>query len=337
MEKILVTGANGFIGQHLVKKLLSEGKNIRGTKYTERPLYFFKAEDIEWRTVDVQKKESLNGVAQDISCIYHLAAIPNNDYSKTWEDFYTVNVLGTRALLEEAKKAVVKRFVYISTVEAAGYGDGVNPRRESDKPNPDNNYGKSKLQAEQMVLNGSWPFECIVVRLPAIYGPGTFFIVPKLFGMVKRGFYPFVGSGNALMEFCYVENAVQAIILAGTSPDAVGELFYVADERSYSIKEIIVAIATVMDKRILMIHIPRWIAYIIAWQWELSAKIFPFPPLVSPASKKPFFTRETVWWTTRNVNIVSTEKIRKLLGFKPAISLSHGCDETWKWLKAHVT
>lgn len=337
MKKTLVTGANGFIGQHLVKRLLLEGKEVRGTIYKERPLYFFKSNEIEWLTIDLQKEWSLNGIARNVSCIYHLAAIPHNDFSKTWEDFYRVNVLGTSALLEEAKTAGIKRFVYISTVEAAGYGDGINPRRESDEPRPDNNYGKSKLQAEKMVLNGSWPFECVVIRLPAIYGPGTFLIVPKLFGVVRHGLYPFIGSGNALMEFCYVENAVQAIMLAGTSKEAAGELFYVADERSYSIKEIIGAMAAAMNKRVLMIHIPRWIAYIIAWLWELSAKLFPFPPIVSAASKKPFFTRETVWWTTRNVNIVSTEKIRKILGYAPSVSLLRGCDETWRWLKAYLT
>jgi len=336
MEKILVTGANGFIGQHLVKKLLSGGAKVRGTRFIERPLYFISAEDIEWRDIDLRKKETLTGIAQDISCVYHLAAIPNNDFSKTWEDFHAVNVLGTAALLEEAKRAGVQRFVYISTVEAAGYGDGVNSRKESDEPRPDNNYGKSKLQAEKIVMDGSWPFERVVVRLPAIYGPGTLLIVPKLFGMVKRGFYPLIGSGEALMEFCYVENAVQAIVLAGTRPEAAGELFYVADERSYSIKEVIAAIAAAMNKRILMIHIPRWVAYIVAWLWEMSVKLIPFPPLVSATSKKPFFTRETVWWTTRNVNIVSTEKIRRVLGFAPKVSLNRGCDETWQWLKTRL-
>jgi nucleoside-diphosphate-sugar epimerase len=336
MEKILVTGANGFIGQHLVKRLLSEGYAVRGTRFVERPLYFFKSEEIEWRNLDLRKNETLKGVPEGISCVYHLAAIPNNDHSKTQEDFQSVNVLGTRALLEEAKKAGIKRFVYISTVEAAGYGDGVNPRKESDLPHPDNNYGKSKLMAEEIVLNGPWPFERVVVRLPTIYGPGTFLIVPKLFGMVKRGFYPLIGSGEALLEFCYVENAVQAIILAGTRPEATGELFYVADERSYSIREVISAIAAVMNKRVLMLHIPRWAAYAAALLWELCAKIFPFPPLVSAASKKPFLTRETVWWTTRNVNIVSTEKIAKVLGYAPTVSLNRGCDETWQWLKTRL-
>ena len=336
MEKILVTGANGFIGQHLVKKLLSDGKKIRGTKYAERPLYFFKNEEIEWRNIDLQKEDTLKGVAEDISCIYHLAAIPNNDFSKTWEDFHSVNVLGTQAFLEEAKKTGVKRFVYISTVEAAGYGDGINPRKESDIPHPDNNYGKSKRMAEEIVLMGSWPFERVIVRLPAIYGPGTLLIVPKLFGMVKRGFYPLFGSGENLMEFCYVGNAVQAIVLAGTRPEAAGEIFFVADERSYTIKEVIAAIAKVMNKRVLMVHIPRWAAYAGASLWEFCAKIYPFPPLVSAATKKPFLTRDTVWWTTRNVNIVSTEKIRRILGYMPLVSLNRGCDETWQWLKTRL-
>ena len=336
MEKILVTGANGFIGQHLVRRLLARGYAVRGTRFNERPLTFIKSGEIEWADVDLQNGNSLAGIASDVSCIYHLAAIPNNDYSKTWEDFFAVNVIGTKSLLEEAKRAGIKRFVYVSTVEAAGYGDGVHPRKETDVPHPDNNYGKSKLQAERLVMDGSWPFECVVIRLPAVYGPGTLLIVPKLFGMVKRGFYPFIGSGSALMEFCHVENAVQAITLAGTRPEAAGELFFTADERSYSIKEIISAIAAAMNRRVMMLHIPRWIAYVMACTWELTAKVYPFPPVVSRWSKKPFLTRDTVWWTTRNVNIVSIDKIKTMLGYAPKVSLQQGCSETWEWLKGRL-
>jgi nucleoside-diphosphate-sugar epimerase len=335
-KTILVTGANGFIGQHLVRKLLDGGHPVRGTRFNERPLYFFSEEEIEWRDIDLRKPATLQGIAEDVACVYHLAAIPNNDYSKTWEEFQAVNVFGTAALLEEAGRAGVQRFVYISTVEAAGYGDGVNPRRETDIPHPDNRYGESKLQAEKTVRDGSWSFERIVVRLPAIYGPGTLLIVPKLFGIVKRGFYPFIGSGEALMEFCHVENAVQAVVLAGTRPEAAGELFYVTDERSYSLKEVVAAMAAAMDRKILALHVPRWAAYAAAWLWELCAKIFPFPPVVSAGSKKPFLTRETVWWTTRNVNIVSTEKIRRVLGYSPRVPLDRGCRETWEWLKSRL-
>jgi UDP-glucose 4-epimerase len=335
MAKILVTGASGFIGQHLVRKLLDQGHSVRGTIHTEQPLYFIRADEIEWRRIDLSVPETLAGIATDIECIYHCAAIPRNDLRLSWEDFASINIKGAESLLAEAQRAGVKRFVYISTVEAAGYGDGKNPRRETDVPHPENNYGKSKLAAEEIVLSGPWMFERTVVRLPMIYGPGTFLIVPKLFGMVKRGWYPCIGSGTTGMEFCYIANAVDALILAGASPRAAGELFYVSDERSYTIREVISHIAAAMHKRVIFISIPKAPAYAIALLWEFAARIAPFPPIVSPHSKKPFFTRETVRWTTSDINIVSTEKIRSLLGYRPAISIAEGCARTAEWLAAH--
>jgi UDP-glucose 4-epimerase len=227
----------------------------------------------------------------------------------------------------------VKRFVFVSTVEAAGYGDGIHPRREEDEPHPTNNYGKSKLEAEKLVLDGQWSFERTVIRLPMVYGPGTFLIVPKLFGMVKRGFYPLIGNADTLMEFCYVANSVQGLRLAGEHTAAAGELFYLSDERSYSIREVVSEIAKAVGVRVQFVRIPTWLAMVVALKWEIVAKMLPFPPIVSKYSRKPFFTRETVRWTTRNVNVVSTEKMRRMLGYQPGVGIAQGCAETAQWLR----
>lgn len=223
----------------------------------------------------------------------------------------------------------------MSTVEAAGYGDGVHPREENNPPHPENNYGKSKLEAEKIVLNGNWKMECVVARLPMVYGPGTRLIVPKLFGMVRRRIYPLIGFGDTKMEFCFVTNAVQALRLCGENPKAVGQLFYVSDSRSYTIREVISNVANAMNCRIIFLRIPRSIALMLAGIWEIAAKLLPVPPLVSRYSGKPFFTRETVRWTTKDVNIVSTEKIRDLLGYTPNTDIATGCRITAQWLKAH--
>jgi len=333
--KILVTGATGFIGQHLTRKLLDmHGKrSVRiVSKDDSAKLYFFSADEVESKKTDISNRESLSGIMDGIDVVYHLAAISRNDLSKTWDDFYAVNVLGTINLLEEAKAAGVKRFVFISTVEAAGFGDGVSPRKETDPPNPTNNYGKSKLMAEREVLSGAWPMERTILRLPMIYGPGTFLIAPKLFGMVRRGFYPMIGGGSAKMEFCYVDNAVDGIILAGKKKEAAGELFYISDERSYSIREVVSAIAESSGKRVFFIGIPIFAAKFLGLCWEIAAKILPFPPIVSKYSKKPFFSRETVFWTTKDVNTVSTEKIKSVLGYSPAININEGTRKTAEWL-----
>lgn len=332
-KKVLVTGAEGFVGQHLCRYLIDNGYLVRGIHHESRPLYFISKDEIEWVNADLCDHESLNNVADSIDCIIHLAAIPRNDLSKTWDDFRAVNIEGTRALLNEAQRAKIKRFVFISSVEAAGYGDGINPRTEKDVPRPDNNYGKSKLEAEKTVFGDNWPFERTVIRLPMIYGPGTLIVVPKLFGMVRKGFYPFIGTGKALMEFCYVENAVKAISLAMERDDLKNDLFYISDTRSYTIKEVIDSIAKAMNRRYLPLHIPAKLAYTVAFGFEIFARLFPFPPVVSPYSRKPFFTRETVKWTTSNINYISTEKFRAAVDFRPPFTIDQGCLATVKWLE----
>jgi UDP-glucose 4-epimerase len=333
-KNALVTGANGFIGQHLCRSLLDDGFKVRGMLHEHAPLYFVEEDEIEWVTADLRVKETLQDVCSGIDTVFHLAAIPRNDLSKSWDEFLEVNVRGTERLLCEGQKAKIGRFVFISTVEAAGYGDGINPRKETDEPHPDNYYGKSKLAAEGLVLSADWPFERVVLRLPMVYGPGTFLIVPKLFGMAKRGFYPLFGSGDTLMEFSYVGNAVHGMRLAAEKKEAVGQLFYVSDERSYTIREVVSGIAEAMGRKVIFIRIPVWIAYAGAFVWELMAKLLAFPPIVSRYSKKPFFTRETVWWTTRNVNTVDQSKAKSLIEYRPEVSRLDGCQRTWSWLNS---
>jgi UDP-glucose 4-epimerase len=328
----MVTGADGFIGQRLTRKLLDNGHSVRTLSREDTELYFFHTNEVDRRKADISSRESLSGLMDGIDTVYHLAAIARNDLSKSWDDYYSVNVQGTANLLDEANAAGVKKFVFISTVEAAGFGDGVHPRRETDPPNPVNNYGKSKLLAEQQVLSGERSMECTVLRLPMIYGPGTFLIVPKLFGMVRKGFYPLIGGGRALMEFCYVDNAVDGIILAGEKRESAGELFYISDERSYTIKEVVSNIAVSMDKNVVFINLPIFAANFFGLCWEMAARVLPFPPIISKYSRKPFFSKETVYWTTKNVNTVSIEKIKGKLGYSPAVNIKDGTRITAAWL-----
>jgi UDP-glucose 4-epimerase len=150
--------------------------------------------------------------------------------------------------------------------------------------------------------------------------------------MVRRGFYPLIGGGSAKMEFCYVDNAVDGILLAGEKKEAAGEIFYVSDERSYSIKEVVSNIADSTGKKVRFIRVPVFAANLLGLCWEIAAKILPFPPIISKYSRKPFFSRETVFWTTKDVNTVSIQKIKDMLGFSPNVSIKDGTLKTVEWL-----
>lgn len=330
MKNVLVTGCSGFIGQHVVNALIAKGIRVRGVDITPFPAV--NAPTIDFRPVNLTEPEAVTDITKGIDTVIHLAAIPREDRSKSYDEFLSVNVEATARLLDDAQRNSVSRFVFISTVEAAGFGNGTAPRTEIDPPEPVNAYGKSKRAAEERIMGTSeWTMEKVIVRLPMIYGPGTEMIDAKLFGMVKRRFYPLIGKGTARMEFCYIENAVTGILLAATHKAAAGELFYLSDQRSYTIKEVITAVAAGVGVPITFIHIPVPLAYTIALLWEIAAKLFPYKPFIMPASKKPFFSRETVWWTTRDVNTVSTEKIRQQLGYNATISIEEGCKKTAQW------
>ncbi|MFW6254277.1 MAG: NAD-dependent epimerase/dehydratase family protein [Chitinivibrionales bacterium] len=132
MAAILVTGATGFIGQHLVRKLLTDGHTVRAIRFGTEAISFFDPEEVEWRNGDLRAPMSLDGICDGIDIVYHLGAISRNDLRKTWKDFEDVNIRGTQYLCEQASRSGVKRFVFISSVEAAGYGDGKKPRTEEE-------------------------------------------------------------------------------------------------------------------------------------------------------------------------------------------------------------
>lgn len=330
----LITGGDGFIGQHFINMLIQEGHSVVALYHEKLTRYFIpNSNRIRWIHCNLSTNNDIGDIGDSIDVIVHLAAISRNDLSKKWSEFVTVNAKGTENIAKLAEMAGVKRFVYVSTVEAAGFGNGLEPRKETDNPKPDNNYGKSKLLGERVLTSKKWNFDYVIVRLPMIYGPGTKLIVPKLFGAVKLGWYPIIGDGKTKMEFCFVENAINAIYLCAIHKAAPNELFYISDQKTYSIKEVIENIAISMNIKIKLVYIPVFIAYIGALSFEILAKIFPFHPIKSKYSGKPFITRETVYWTTRDVNWVSSQKIRHLLNYNPSISIQEGCKITAQWLR----
>ncbi len=227
-----VTGASGFLGRRVCSRLAAHG--------TVRAL-MRSAVDGPWDAVDMvdlAKDPPPPGALAGVETVIHLAARTHAvDESGDTEGLYrAINVDGTRRLLEAAKSAGVRRFVFVSSVKAMGEGgDGV--QDETATPVPATWYGKTKRAAETMVMDGSWPHEAVVLRPALMYGKGVAGNVGRMIEAVRAGRFPPVPEVGNSRSMVHGDDAAHAIVLAATGARAAGRLFIVTDGRPCSTRE----------------------------------------------------------------------------------------------------
>ncbi len=332
--KSLVTGANGFIGSHLVESLLADGIATRAFIQTGTAIPSITNPGIEIVRGDVMDIQSLKNALSGIDIVYHLAAISKFDANRPDEEYHSINVIGTRNVLEACREMGVKKIIYTSSIEAVGPSRDGKALAEETKPSPRNIYGESKLAGEKLMkkYHTNYGMDTIIVRPPMTYGPGDTILFRRLFKIISKGYYPVVGNGKTLSEFCYVKNQVFGIKLAGEKGKA-GETYFISDERPYSIEEIIKKIAGELGVNIRIVHLPISVALSIGFFLELLSKIFRFYPFVIKETGRAPFSRKTVEWTSKNCMFCDTSKAKRELGYKPPYNLDEGIKQTVSWYK----
>jgi len=333
-SKVLITGAAGFIGSHLADSLLEDGIPVRCLTKPESDISHLAGSRSEIISGDVKDPASLAPAMEGVHTVYHLAAISRLDANVPDEEYYKTNVEGTRNVLESARRAGVKRVLYTSTIESVGTSKDGAPLTETTPPAPRNIYGITKLEAEKLVLDyhRQYGMETFVVRPPMIYGPRELILCQRLFRIVQRGFYPIIGSGRALTEFCFVKNQVCGIRLAAENGKP-GQVYFISDDRSYTIEEIVDAIASELGTPVVKPHIPVRLALLMGLTFEILSKLFRFYPFVIPQTGRPPFSRKTVEWTSESRLFCDISKARQELGYRPPYSLKEGIHQTVDWYK----
>jgi UDP-glucose 4-epimerase len=332
--KILVTGGSGLIGSHLVESLVADGENVRCFVRTTSNLSFISNLDIDIVYGDLKDFESLRKATEGIDIVYHLAAISRLHLNMPLQEYQAVNVEGTRNVLEASRIAGVKKIIYTSSIEAVGPTQDGGPFNEETEPNPTNNYGETKLGGERVARKyyKDYGMNVIIVRPPMIYGPRNLLLVKRLFRIINKGYYPIVGDGKALMEFCYVKNEVYGIRLAGERGKA-GETYFISDERSYSTEEVVREIAKQLGVNLKIFHIPVPVAWGIGFSFEVLSKFFKFYPFMVRETGRPSFSRNTVKWTSKSTWFCDISKAKRELGYRPPYTLSEGIRETIEWYR----
>ncbi len=335
-NKVLVTGASGFIGSHLVDALRAEDIPVRALVRREDDLSFLRGSDAELAFGDLKDPASLQAAVADVDLVYHLAAISRHDANVPDAEYRAVNVEGTRSLLDAAHAAGARRVVFTGTIEAVGTSRDGKPLTEETPQRPRNIYGVSKLEAENIVraYGREHSMATVVVRPPMIYGGRELILFQRLFRVIGKGVYPLIGTETVLTEFCYVKNQVQGIRLAAERGQT-GEVYFISDDRSYSIEEIIRTIADVMDTKVWTPHIPVPMAMAIGLVFEGLSKFLRFYPFLIQQTGRPPFSRKTVEWVSESRLYVDISKVRRELGYRPHYSLEEGLQETVSWYREH--
>ena len=320
--KALITGSNGFIGSHLIERLLAHRYEIVCLVRKTSNLQWIRDLPVEFALGDIADFESLCSIVSNIDYVYHLGGTLR---AKHADDFFKINVEGTRNLLEACRRNSpnLKRFIFISSQAAAGPSRDGSPLTEDSPPAPISLYGTSKLNAEQVVFDYSQYFPVTIIRPPAVYGPRDDDIL-QFFKYIKFGIKPVVGSPHKTVAVIYVHDLTRGIHLAAEHPDAENELFFLAERNAYSLKDVNDTIARVMNKKAIMVCIPDSVVSIMAAISEKTSRLF---NKVAVLNKDKALEMKQRYW------LVNCSKAEQKLGFTAETMLQPGFEETYQWYR----
>ena len=321
--KVFVTGATGFTGAHLTRRLLDDGHEVVGLD-NQKGLMFdeLASRGAQLHIGSVTDKELVHRLTEGCERVYHLAAAFRKvNLSK--QVYWDVNVTGTRIVLEAAEHHQVPRVLYCSTCGVHGNCETM-PADESAPIAPADWYQETKWEGERVchefLERGMW---ITILRPAAIYGPGD----PERFVMIYRravkGRFVMVGDGKTHYHPLYIKNLVDATVAAIESDKALGNAYLIADDRSVEIKELVTRVGESLGKTIRFTHVPYWPVYSVACVCELMYKPFPAEP--------PIFPRRVDWFIQNRS--FSIEAARRDFDYKPEVGLEEGLSETGAWYR----
>jgi len=324
--KVLVTGASGFVGSTLCDELSKRGHEVKALMRKTSLVTNLTMAKLETVTGSLGDPDSLAEAVKDVEVIFHVAGVVA---ALTTKDFFRANAEGTKNLIEAAKKNSpgLKRFVYVSSLAAAGPSLADKPHLEHFSALPVSDYGASKLAGENEALKGRDTFPVVVVRPPAVYGPRDRGVL-TFFQAVRRGILPLLGTANPdprRYSFVHVEDLVQGIILAGFEAGAEsGDIFYVTGDGYFSWEEAMRLIAQGLGQKTFTLRLPvpalKGAAAVCTAVSKITGKVLPF-------SLDKIKEIEAAAWTCSN------EKAKKKLGFTPYWTLERGFAQTARWYR----
>ncbi|MCK6619991.1 MAG: NAD(P)-dependent oxidoreductase [Calditrichaceae bacterium] len=317
-QKILVTGAGGFIGYQLNNFLVKAGHQVIGIDIQFPPGAAHSS--FEMHTLDFRQSQQMRAVMENVDIVFHLASAHlKTNLNKS--EYWSVNVHSLAPLMEIAHAAGVKRFIHTSSVGV--YGNLTSwPANEQSPCRPQSIYGETKLAGEQQVreFGDRKGLPYVILRPAWVFGP-TCPRTRKLYRALKKGKFVMIGKGDNLRHPLYITDLLSAFQLAMTHSNAPGHLYIVAGDEAITSRELISTFCQVCDLKFPAIHVSYTTGKVLAVSVETIFRLL---------DKEPPVSRRTLEFFDTN-NAFDISRIREELGFQPQFTLSQGiadfCDK----------
>lgn len=311
--KVLVTGATGFVGRALCKRLIADEMRVFGTVRSDHASTGLPACVVPVRIATSDTFTELSDILTGVETLVHLAGrvhVLNDTVSDPLAEFRCANVATTVNVAQQAALFGVRRLVYLSSVKVNGEGRQ-EPYSQKDFPKPEDPYGVSKHEAEMALrkISAETGLEVVIIRPPLVYGPGVKANFLRMLQTVCRGFPLPLGSIRNRRSLIYLGNLVDAIATCMTHPDAAGQTYLVSDGEDVSTPVLIRKLATAMGR---------------------PARLFPFPPAFLRMAGRISGRSAMVERLLGSLQ-VDCSKIRRDLNWSPPFTMEQGLRETVTW------
>jgi nucleoside-diphosphate-sugar epimerase len=323
--RVLVTGGTGFVGSHLVRRLLARGHQV--ASLDKNPGLFdheLKAGGATLLSGSVTNPDDVSRAVSGCELVYHLAS-PFGDILQPDAAYWDVEVNGTRNVLEAGRRHGVRRVVHCSTQGVHG-SISQPPGDENSPMAPRDYYCYSKVEGErvcqELISEG---MDVVIVRPTSVYGPGDIRGWLKLYRMVAKGWFPMIGNGETLNHPVYVENLVDVFELAGSAPAAKGRVYLAGDEEPVTLTQLVQNVGASVGSPVRIVRFP-W--YGVAWYGALLVEGFSKALRVRP----PVFRRRLSWYQTNRAFRI--DRAKQELGYRPRVRLSEGLARTAAWYRS---
>jgi nucleoside-diphosphate-sugar epimerase len=315
--KALITGASGFIGSHLTELLLERGWQVTCLLRLKSKMDFLDEKRIHIIRGDMEDIHLLERSVEGQEYVFHLAARIRSTNKAAYD---RANHLLTRNLLQAclSKNPGIKRFVYVSSISAAGPSPPGIFVTENDTPSPNSEYGRTKLKGE-MVVREKWEdIPATIIRPPNVYGP-RLPEVEQIMGLLKKRIVPVLKDRGKVTSLVYFHDLVHGILDAALCPKANKQVYFLTDGEGYSWRDAILAFKKEILGRSVYLPFPERIIVFFAWMTDILKKL---------GLIKTHFGRRAWRAMVRTTWLFSTEKAKKDFGFQPRYSLQEGIKET---------